>query len=243
MRDYFEAKNVPNTSASWLSQPEIPFSAEILDMEDENYVCDADVGSIGLRENRIHGAWDSKEEYLGTHYRLLREDAVRPLREAVCQVRANPHGGEADYLGKAVGVYDNVRHSGSHSFAILKSFKVTITAVTFAPQGVAIRVSFSLARAGKKVHWEQSNRLVTGSLVALTPAKDMFRTKCVVAIVAARPLAGLEQNPPEIDIFFARAEEIEIDPDVEWVMVEDRSGFYEAERHTLRALQKLVREP
>ena len=37
--------------------------------------------------------------------------------------------------------------------------------------------------------------------------------------MAARPLAGLEQNPPEIDIFFGSADEIEIDPQVEWIMV------------------------
>ncbi len=106
-----------------------------------------------------------------------------------------------------------------------------------------MRVVFSLARSGKRVHWEQSKRLITGSLVALTPADDLFKTKCIVAVVAARPLVGLEQNPPEIDLFFARAEDLEIDPAKEWIMVEDRTAYYEAHRHTLLALQKLMREP
>ena len=70
----------------------------------------------------------------------------------------------------------------------------------------------------------------------------MFVSICRVAIVAARPLAGLEQNPPEIDIFFGGAEELEIDPQQEWVMVESRNGFFEGSRHTLRGLQMVARE-
>ena len=79
--------------------------------------------------------------------------------------------------------------------------------------------------------------------MVLTPKSDMFSCKAIVAVVAARPLAALEQNPPEIDLFIPRAEELEIDPAVEWVMVEDRGGLFEADRHTLLALQRMMREP
>jgi len=79
--------------------------------------------------------------------------------------------------------------------------------------------------------------------VVLTPADDMFQKKAIVATVAARPLTGLQNNPPEIDLFVARAEDLEIDPAMEFVMVEERTGFYEADRHTLLALQKMMREP
>ena len=71
----------------------------------------------------------------------------------------------------------------------------------------------------------------------------MFKSKAVVATVAARPLDMLQQNPPEIDLFIARADEQELDPAAEWVMVEDRGGLYEADRHTLLALQRMMREP
>ena len=50
-------------------------------------------------------------------------------------------------------------------------------------------------------------------------------------------------NPPEIDLFVARAEEMELDPAMEFIMVEERTGFYEADRHTLLALQKMTGEP
>ena len=78
--------------------------------------------------------------------------------------------------------------------------------------------------------------------MALTPAKDMFKTICRVAVVAARPPEGLKRNPPEIDIFFARPMELELDPQQEWVMVESKNGYFEAYRHTLRSLQKLATE-
>lgn len=78
--------------------------------------------------------------------------------------------------------------------------------------------------------------------MALTPVKDGFKKVCLVAVVAARPLAGLEVHPPEIDIFFAIPNEIEIDPHQEWLMVESRNGFFEACRHPLLSLQKMASE-
>jgi len=77
----------------------------------------------------------------------------------------------------------------------------------------------------------------------LTPKTDMFQKRAIVATVAARPLELLDLNPPEIDLYIARSQQMEIDPAVEWIMVEDRSGFYEADKHTLVALQRMMREP
>lgn len=104
-------------------------------------------------------------------------------------------------------------------------------------------MTFSLFRTGKKVLWDQSKRLITGGLVVLTPRKDPFNGKVIVATIAARPLAGLQQSPPEIDLFIARSEEQEIDPAEEYLLVEDRGSLYEANRHTLLALQRMIKEP
>jgi helicase required for RNAi-mediated heterochromatin assembly 1 len=71
----------------------------------------------------------------------------------------------------------------------------------------------------------------------------MFKNEAIVATVAARPVSALYQNPPEVDLFIARSEEMEIDPAIEWIMIEDRRGLYEAHRHTMLALQKMMREP
>ena len=121
--------------------------------------------------------------------------------------------------------------------------QVHICGVTCSTRGMAIRVTFSLYRTGKQIRWDQSGRLITGSLVVLTTKRDPFQNKAIVAVVAGRPLSGLEQNPPEIDLFIVRPEEQEIDPAEEWLMIEDRGGLYEAERHTLLALQRMMREP
>ncbi len=76
------------------------------------------------------------------------------------------------------------------------------------------------------------------------PAKDKIvdLQKLVIATVAARPLGGVQSEPPELDIFFGRSEDIEIDPQSEWLMLEAKSGYFEAYRHTLKALQKLSQE-
>lgn len=79
-------------------------------------------------------------------------------------------------------------------------------------------------------------------MVALTPSNDNFQKKCIIAIVAARPLENVKATPCQIDIFFARHDEIEVDPQREFVMIEARSGYFEGARHTLKALQKLSQE-
>jgi helicase required for RNAi-mediated heterochromatin assembly 1 len=104
-------------------------------------------------------------------------------------------------------------------------------------------VILSLSRVKKYVRWEQSKRLITGTLVALSPINDRFSNKCVIATVAARPIAALMQNPPEIDLFIHRPEDQMIDPGKKWIMVENRTSFYEASRHTLFSLQHMMREP
>jgi helicase required for RNAi-mediated heterochromatin assembly 1 len=70
----------------------------------------------------------------------------------------------------------------------------------------------------------------------------MFKTICTVAVVAARPLQGVEQNPPQVDLFWANVSEAQFDPLEKYVMIEARSGYFEANRHMLVAMQKVVTE-
>ncbi|KAH7063112.1 putative DEAD box helicase [Macrophomina phaseolina] len=220
IREYVAQANLPVNADSWLARPEIPTADEMLDTTEPSN------GVVSIAPNKTDGAWGCKEEYLETHYELLREDTIRPLREAVGRVKNKSWGAESEY-GTTVGVYNNVRIAG----------------FTFSTRGLAARIQFSLSRSGKKIHWEQSKRLITGTLLALTPEDDCFQTQCVMAVVAARPLANLIQDPPGIDILFARSDEVEFDPGKSWLMVEERTGYFEGTRHTLRALQKLMREP
>ncbi|KAI9726979.1 MAG: hypothetical protein M1828_000327 [Chrysothrix sp. TS-e1954] len=174
--------------------------------------------------NYVEGAWPSKDVYLRNHYKLLREDAFRPLRETVRAFIENPDMQE-DRSNAAMGIYEQTRLCG----------------ITLSPRGIGFRMNFSTRRTGRKIRWEQSKRLISGSLVVLVSAKSP-RT-CRVATVAARPLSGLKNaNPPEIDLFFNSAKDIDFDCATEWIMLENRSGFFEASRHTMVALQRMMQE-
>lgn len=110
-------------AGSWLRQPELPTSNEILGLDEPGRhlgntdgagdggvgnggggsssssgtsafasatTSDVDDNTIAVPVNRINEPWDNVEDYLRTHYELLREDAVAPLRDAVAQVRQTP---------------------------------------------------------------------------------------------------------------------------------------------------------
>ncbi|KAL2822192.1 P-loop containing nucleoside triphosphate hydrolase protein [Aspergillus cavernicola] len=201
------------SSKPWTLKPELPTSDEILGAGED---------FVDLRPNKLEGPWESKDAYLKAHYELLREDSVAPLRDAVAIVRNEPDMEDR----KNVSIYE----------------KVYITGLTFARQGLGFRVRFSTYRAGRNIPWEYSKRLVSGSVVALSPADDVFKTKCAIAIVAARPLEQVMQQPPEVDIFFADPADADFDPQLEWIMVEAKEGYYESARHTMTALQKISRE-
>lgn len=194
----------------WLGLPEIPSESEILLLESEG---------VSLPANKILAPWNKKERYLKTHYRLLREDAKTALREGVTKFRKDPQRLDDN----DTRIYESVR----------------VVGLTFTYKGVASRIRFSTARANRRISWSASKRLTSGTLVALTPTRDAFQTKCYLAIVAARPLENLEGGDvPEIDIFFADPGRQELDPQETYTMIESTQGYFEAYRHTLRALQK-----
>ncbi|CAG8285304.1 unnamed protein product [Penicillium salamii] len=212
---YFESSRDQNP-AGWQSKPEIPDEKEILGTEND--------GSpyIILLPNIIDGPWQSKEKYLEAHYRLLREDAVSPLRDAVALVRDAPE--RRDERGLAV--YESVYVRG----------------VTMNLSGLAIHVCFSTRRAGKEIAWASSDRLRPGTLVALSPLKNAFKSKCVVGVVAFRLLDEVQKDPPEVDIYLASYRDFDVDTQKEWIMVEARLGYFEETRHAMKALQKMSTE-
>ena len=99
---------------AWTMMPEIPSSDEIMcrgasyESDDEHYDT-----SNSLPRNQIIYPWAFKEEYLETHYRLLREDSVAPLRDAVAAVRKDPRMNDSE----SASIYEKVSsipHFGFH---------------------------------------------------------------------------------------------------------------------------------
>ncbi|ROV98679.1 hypothetical protein VMCG_06750 [Cytospora schulzeri] len=192
----------------WQKLPELPTAAELLNP-----------GSTtnDLPVFPIDRPFSSKEEYLEVLYRILRFEGIEGLRFSVNDLRSRPS--MADDQNTCVYT------------------KVHIKGYLMARLGPICRITFSTRRAGRRIKWKQSKRLLPGRIIALST--DNFKKDCRVAVVAQRPFEdGLDQLPPSIDIFWADTEQAVVDPDQELVMVESRNGFYEAVRHALTGLQQ-----
>lgn len=83
-RDYENNDRVKDLdSPSWRDLPELPTVVELMPG-------DASTMPPPLPYNNIHTSWESKEQYLETHYRLLRADAICPMQKAVSIYRERP---------------------------------------------------------------------------------------------------------------------------------------------------------
>ncbi|KAF3928016.1 hypothetical protein AA313_de0200928 [Arthrobotrys entomopaga] len=190
----------------WRKIPEVPTAAELLE-------------DLAIPTNEIGQPWDSVNDYLGTHYELLREDCFAPLREAVGRFRREPTMDDE----RDICVYENCHVIGT----------------TFTHNlGICIKMNFSTNRARKKILWKHSKRLCPGTLVAMST--DNFTDVIRIATVAARPLEGLDYSFPELEVdLLMEAGELEVDPTKNWVMIESRNSYFEAYKHVLKALQRM----
>lgn len=88
---------------AWLAIPEVPSSDELMKpktplgsgLEEiwDEYKKDP-VYDPNLPHNIIDGSWPSRGEYLESHFRLLREDTVAPLRAAIARFQKEPQMSE-----------------------------------------------------------------------------------------------------------------------------------------------------
>ena len=93
----FRRYNDVDHREEWRNLPEIPTSAEIMppkplerateqwDDYQKDFLYDEH-----LPTNIIDGPWPSKEEYIGAHYQIHREDAIACLRKSVEEFKRHP---------------------------------------------------------------------------------------------------------------------------------------------------------
>lgn len=125
-----------------------------------------------LRRNKVDGSYHDAEHYLDVQFRLLREDFVRPLREGIAKL--------LERIGSAkIGALQDIR--------VYKDVQLLYPVCT--SNGLQYKVKFDNTNL-RKVRWENSKRLIFGSLMCLSKGKfDSF----VFATVANRDLKDLKQ--------------------------------------------------
>ena len=187
-----------------------------------------------LPMNRPIGAFDNLNAYIGTHFRLLREDAIVALRESMTAYRGNERKKKV-----IIRKYDSVR----------------LVSPVIGKLGLEYRIRFHTQH--QNVRWEEAKLLMTGSLLCLIPVNDKQWTSVVFATVSNRDTKNLlSKHGPMIDIVIhepyfdendseemhaqnlAAVTSLKLDTTKKWIMFES-PAYFEAFSHVLRALQDI----
>ena len=102
IREYAKIANQPADKSHWTGFREVPSSSEVFDEGRTEHAT-----TLEITGNTVVGPYISKEEYLESHYKLLREDAVAPLRDVVSEIQVYPHLMEKDSDNNAY-IYEKV---------------------------------------------------------------------------------------------------------------------------------------
>ncbi|EPY88320.1 NFX1-type zinc finger-containing protein 1 [Camelus ferus] len=176
-----------------------------------------------LRPNIISGKYDSTAVYLDTHFRLLREDFVRPLREGILELLQN-----FEDQGLRKRKFDDIRIY----------FDTRIITPMCSSSGIVYKVQFD-TKPLKFVRWQNSKRLLYGSLVCMS--KDNFET-FLFATVSNREQEDLCRGIVQL-CFNEQSQQLlaEVQPSDSFLMVET-TAYFEAYRHVLEGLQEVQEE-
>ena len=172
---------------------------------------------LQLPRNVTKGSYGDGDQYLMTHFCLLREDMVAPLRQGVAAYR------EGTLDDRDMPVYHDV----------------DLAAIQCTSEGLVYRVRF---KSRTHVDWSRSKRLLYGSLLALSC--DDFKT-ITWATVANRDQKLLVDGCLAVDIAFPEALHHDFllaqAQGVRYLMAESPT-YFEAYRHVLQALQRMDSE-
>ena len=129
--------------------------------------------SPDIRPNKIVGCYESKCEYLKTHFELLKEDFVYPLRLALQSFRGS--------------AYDMSTRNGNNYYSNVK-----LVGKDVSDYALVYKLNFKICGASTgQINWEYCKRFTFGSLICLS--EDQFETK-IFASVAERKIVDLKEN-------------------------------------------------
>ncbi|KAJ7333532.1 NFX1-type zinc finger-containing protein 1 [Desmophyllum pertusum] len=172
-----------------------------------------------LRRNKIDGSYDDAEHYLDVQFRLLREDFMRPLREGIAKF--------LERIGSSkIGALQDIR--------VYKDVRLLYPVCT--SNGLRYKIKFDNTKL-RHIRWENSKRLIFGSLMCLS--KDNFDS-FVFATVANRELLEIQRGTVDIQ-FIQLSDNVRLEEGDVYQMVES-TVYFEAYRHVLEGLKKVKPE-
>ncbi|CAM6099893.1 unnamed protein product [Calypogeia fissa] len=187
-----------------------------------------------LPVNRIGLQYSNVNEYLETHFRLLRADCIDPLRQGIKAYRSS----ERNTTG------DHARHSERSSVMLdLRVYtEVQLAGIRCGDQGVEFLVSFHVPATERTTEkWESSKKLMFGALLCIS--SDQFQT-FFWGVVARRDVKELAKGLISIrligasDAIFTQGLEKGWNSSEPYVMVESTASYFEAYYHVLKTLQR-----
>lgn len=178
-----------------------------------------------LRPNLTSQRYSNTHLYLDTHFRLLREDFVRPLREGIQQLlRSQVDMGRGQNPLKSKQ-FDDIRVYFDTQLVVPKCTRT----------GIAYTVLFDIQPL-KFVRWQNSKRLIYGSLVCLSC--DNFES-FLFATVSDRDPKELQLGLVQLTFTEeSRLKLARIKQDQLFLMVET-TAYFEAYRYVLEGLQEM----
>ena len=196
---------------------------EILPSKDEI----TDPNNAKLRALLTTTKYPTAELYLDTHFKLLREDMIRPLRQGIQNFLKD----SKENVRKELYMYENVR----------------IVDMDCDPkQGLLYRVTFQVCNVKEpsKIRWDRAQRLKFGTLLCVltygTDGKPSFE-RPLWAVVAHRDEKVLTDRM-QFSIKFKSGFQPDFEFNQWYFVVESRQVYYEAYFHTLSVIQKMTPE-
>ena len=179
------------------------------------------------------GRYPDTETFLDVHFKLLREDMIRPIRQGV----NNFFNNNAEFK-KDLFVYSDVRMLETRC----DERQGILYQVSFHPDGI---------RDISKIRWDRSKRLVYGTLLLIFPMDSALGEEISLcdplwAIVANKDDRKItyacsrdSRKPPNITIQFETGFEPLFSYNRRYYMLESRKVYYEAYKHTLNVLKTM----
>ena len=172
---------------------------------------------VFLRRNIVDGPYKDVNTYLDVQFRLNREDFVRPLREGIQEYK------------KCLRLGQKIKNKDIRIYEQTKILSADVT-----NDGLVYQIQINMEAGLKNIRWENSKRLIYGSLVCLS--RDGFNS-FLFATVANRDNDKLKDGIISVSI----ETNTEIDFSASYTMVES-SSYFESYRHVLKSLQRIGAE-